>query len=254
MGTRKSLLWPLAAFTLGGALITIIGEVFKTRLIGYMRFADFVDLVGNTPLYLAALLILHKQFVQRNAPGGLRRTFFALVGIFLFGHALHLGTNAVNTFSTEIRDYRSIIPDDAYALLYFLDETLSHLIIFPARYALLACLVALDATVPLESGTARFPYLAIVFGVLFGLWEAVVFVEGQKVIIVIPVVIAVSAIWLWLWRRSGLSLGDFVRRGPAIAFMAAELPLLIIGLGVYAAIFGGFVQPSEMGALIWFMG
>ena len=58
---------------------------------------------------------------------------------------------------------------------------------------------------------------------------------------------AVGTIWLWSWRRSGIPILRFAKAGPVVMFAAGLLPALIIGLGLYAAIFGSFVEPSALG-------
>ena len=247
MSAQKSTLWLLTAFTLAAALVSLVGELFKTHLIWYFRFMDFVDLVVVAPLYLASLLLLYEQFLKANASRRLRRIFLILVCVFLYGHAMHMTANAVNTFSTEIRNYRPIIPDDSYALLHFLDETLSHLIIFAALDGLLACLLVLDAQYLASEGSRRPQALGLVFGGLFGVCEALAFIEGGKVYLVPFVVVVLGAIWLWLWRRSRSPFAAFLSAGPVTAFVGALLPSLLVALGVYAAVVGGFTQPSELG-------
>jgi hypothetical protein len=147
--------------------------------------------------------------------------------------------NAVNTFSTEIRDYRSIIPDDAYGLLYFLDETLSHILLYTTRYGLLASLLAFEhlRTPDTEmAGRQRYGWV-IALGVLFGVWETIVFTEGQKVVLAPFLVAGVAVLWVWLWRRSRPEDTRFLSAGPTTPFITGLLPSLSVGL-VLNGIFG----------------
>ncbi|MGB3715684.1 MAG: hypothetical protein WA996_14745, partial [Candidatus Promineifilaceae bacterium] len=57
---------------------------------------------------------------------------------------MHVTGNAINTFATEVRDYRALLPDDLYRLIYFLDEQLSHAILFAAITGLIACWLIFD--------------------------------------------------------------------------------------------------------------
>jgi hypothetical protein len=241
------MLLPLLLFTLGGTAVTLVGEAYKTHLIGYMRFADFVDLVILAPLYLYSLLALHDQFLQARESRRLRWMFLGLAFVFLYGHAMHVTANAIDTFSTEIRDYGSILPQDTYALIYFLDETLSHLIVFPTRYGLIGCLVVLEARSPRPIGATRAPQLAAGSGIVFGLWEAVVFTEGQKVWLIPIVVAGLALFWIWGWKTSKATLSTYLRRGPATFFTAGLLPAMLAGLVIYALAVGGFTEPSELG-------
>ncbi len=245
----KSVFWALTAFSLGSMAITLVGEAYKTRLIWYIRFADFVDLVLIAPLYLIALIALHNHFLSDRVPRRLRWAFLALAMTYLYGHAMHLTANAIDTFSTEIRDYRPLIPEDTYALIYFLDENLSHLIVFLVRYALFGCLLALEALY-LPAGDRRRIRPAIAVGTIFGLWEAIVFVEGQKVWLALLLVLALGIAWLWLWRRSQSSLREYMQSGPLAAFVSALLPAILVGLVVYGMVTGGFAEPSEISQLV----
>ena len=253
-GWQRALFWPLCSFTLGGTVLTLIGEAFKRHLIWYIRFADMMELVGLVLLYLITLMLLGDLFVTGNTSRGLRRLFLILALVFLFGHGMRVASNSVNTFSTEIRDYRGIIPNDMYALIYFFDETLAHIVLYTARYALFACLLGLEVGY-LATGPRPAPHWAgLAVGILFGLWEAVVFVEGQKVLLAPFLAVGLGAAWLWLWRRSGHSFGPFLRTGPMTAFALAEVPSLLVGLVLYAALTGGFTQPSEMTWVVSWIG
>lgn len=249
MNWQRSRLQWLVLFTLAGTLVTLVGEAFKTHLIWYFRFADLIDLVITAPLYLISLALLHEQFLKGNASRRLRLTFLVLTGVFLYGHAMHVTANAIDTFSTKIRDYNSLLPSDTYALIYFLDETLSHLILFLSRYSLFACLLLLETRYLSSATSSRPQKLAVGVGVLFGLWEAMVFTEGQKVLLVPLLVAALGGLWVWLWRQSGSAFTSFLKTGPVTSFVAGLLPSILVGLGVYALIVGGFTEPSELSLL-----
>ena len=242
-----SLIWPLALFTIGDIALTLLGEAFKTRLIWYLRFADMVDLVLVAPLYLVSLVLFYEQFLNRAVAPWLRRAFLALAVIFMYGHAMHVTANAINTFSTEIRGYGAIIPADAYALIYFLDETLSHWIVFLARFSLFACLLELELGAQPAAERARSPWPGLALGAVYGVWQAIVFTEGQKVLLAPVVVLALGGLWFWQWRLSRKPLASFLRTGLATSFVAGLLPSMLLGLGLYALVVGGFTEPSKLG-------
>jgi hypothetical protein len=242
---QKSIFWTLLLFTLAVTVVTLVGEAFKTRLIGYMRFADFIDLVLNTAIYLASLVLFVELFLQASASRLLRIVFLVLALLFMYGQAMHLGTNAVNTFATEIRKYQNL-PQDMYALLYFLDETLSHLIIDISQFCLFGCLMILEARYLASKDTARSQGGALTAGVLFGIWEAIVYIEGQKLILVPFVLLGLGGLWIWLWQRSGVRLADYLKNGPVTAFFATMLPSVLCGLAIYLVSFGSFTEPSKL--------
>ena len=86
MNWQKKMFWTLVVFTLGSMVVTLIGEAFKTHLIWYLRFADFVDLLVVAPLYLVTLLLFHELFIQGNASRGLRWAFLVLRWLWSLFH------------------------------------------------------------------------------------------------------------------------------------------------------------------------
>lgn len=87
----------------------------------------------------------------------------------------------------------------------------------------------------------------VLVGGLFGIWEAVVFVEGQKVFLAPFLILALGATWIWLWKRSNLSFAVFIKTGPVTALMVGLLPSLLVGLLGYMLIVGSFIEPSKIG-------
>ncbi len=197
MNWQKPMLWALAFFTLGSMVVALGGEAFKTHLIWHIRFADFVDLVIIAPLYLFTLLLFHAQFLRGRASRRLRWVFLVLSILYLYGHAMHLTANTIDTFSTEIRDCRPLLPDDSYALIYFLDETLSHLIVFISRYSLFACLLALEARCLASAASSRPQWPAVGVGVC---GRRSCSPRGKRY--------GWHRSWWWRWAVSGYGCGD----------------------------------------------
>jgi hypothetical protein len=248
IGWQRRIFWALFLFTLAVTLGTLLGEAFKTRLIGYMRFADFEDMVINGLLFLFSFVLLNDLFVEAKARRGLRVAFLVLSLLFIFGYGMRIASNSVNTFATEIRDYKSIIPADMYALLYFFDENLAHLIIYLSRYGLFACLLILEDQYLASKENARPQLWALATGILYGFWEAIVFLEGQKLYLIPLVMVGLGTVWVILWRQSRLPIGKFMKNGPVTAFMVGLL-VIPIGLGLWALLTGGLCEPSQ-----YFMG
>jgi|GEM_PF-6487509 len=243
---QRTSLWLLFLCTLATTVASLVGEAFKTHLIWYMRFADLMDLIAIPLLYLFGLMLFYDLFIQGNASPALRKVFIALAFLLFFGLGMRVASNTVNAFSTEIRDYRTILPKDTYALIYFFDETLAHWIIYSVRYGLYACLLWLEVRHLATGASGHLQWVGIGIGLLFGLWDVIVFVEGQKVFLAPFLVAGLGAVWIWLWRRSGKPFSTFIKTGPVTAFVAALLPSLVVGLIAYALIIGGFVEPSKL--------
>jgi hypothetical protein len=241
------ILGPLILFTLSDIVLSLLGEAVKTHLIWYIRYTDMIDLALIAPLYLVSFVWMEGQFVAAGASTWLRRAFLILAMLFLYGHAMHVTANAINTFSTEIHNYLSQIPVDTYALLYFLDETLSHYIVFITRFGLLACLLLLDITSRTPENTAPAYGWALALGCLYGVWQAIVFTEGQKVLLLPLLAIGLGVVWYILYRRQASKIFTFIRSGVMTAFVTGFIPCIFIGLLLYALIIGGFTEPSKLG-------
>lgn len=246
---QKTRLGLLILFTLGALAIGLIGEAFKTHLIWYIRFSDFIDLLIVAPLSLLCLALLHEHFQEKNVPRWLRRGFLLLAMLYVYGHAMHMTSNTINTFSTEIRDYGPLLPQDMSELVYYLDEKLSHWILFLSRYGLLACLLVLEARYLSSLISGWVHRLAVGSGVLYGIADAVVFVEGQTVYLLPIVLVGLGSLCIGLWKSSDFDFTSFWRAGPVITFVTVLLPSMVIGLGAYVWIAGGFKQFSELNLL-----
>ena len=241
------ILGPLMLFALSDIVLSLIGEAVKTQLAWYFRYTDLIDLVLIAPLYLISFVWLEEQFVDARKSPRIRRVFLILAMVFLYGHAMHITANAVNTFSTEIKHYLPQIPADTYALLYFLDETLSHYIVFIAKFGIFACILLLDTATKTGEGANPLYKWAFSLGCLYGVWEAIVFTEGQKVILLPILASGLGLVWLILWRRQGGKAIDYLRSGVMTAFVGGLIPFAFIGLFLYALITGGFIEPSKLG-------
>ncbi len=242
---QRTLFLALMLFTLGVAVVALAGEILKTRLIWYFRVTDFVDFTLNMPLYIISLVL----FVELSYEGKTSRQFRIILLVFsflfIYGNAMRTSTNAINTLATEIRDYTNL-PPDMYALLYFLDETLGHIIIDLAQFLLFGCLLYLEVRYLASPSIVRRQPWPLVAGILYGLMEAVNFIEGQKALLAPLVILGLGAMWLWLWRQSGERLRNFARSGPATAFFANLLIFFPCGMGIYWISFGSFIEPSKL--------
>lgn len=241
------ILGPLLLFTLSDIVLSLLGEAVKTHLIWFIRYTDMIDLVLIAPLYLVSFVWMEGQFVAAGASTWLRRAFLILAMLFLYGHAMHVTANAINTFSTEIHNYLPQIPVDTYALLYFLDEILSHYIVFITKFGLFACLLLLDVSSRTPEKTAPTYQWALALGGLYGLWQAIVFTEGQKVLLLPVLAIGLGLLWFILYRRQARKFFAFLQSGVMTAFVAGLIPCAFIGLLLYALVIGGFTEPSKLG-------
>ena len=241
MSNSKRLSLLLWALTIVPATAVILTHLNKRLLVGYMRVVDFVDLVVTAPFFLFVLLALHAAVFEQHKDSAWRWVSLAFIGICLYGHAMHVTANAINTYSTEIQDYKRIIPADSYALIYFLDEDLGHWLFYLGLFGVLGIWAAQN---PLRD--EKF-WSTLLSGGLFGLFYAVALIESSQ-----PWIGPLIAIWLlgcaYSWSRSAhATLLQAWKANPLLRFVAAIAVFLLVGQAVYFIAVGGFIQPSAYG-------
>jgi len=160
---------------------------------------------------------------------------------------MHATANAINTFATEVRDYRDILPDDLYRLIYFLDEELSHVLLFVAVTGLIGCWLIFDRLALARPILPQSGVLVVGLGLLWGVVKAYGHIEARTVWLMFPIVVVLMALWLYLWRRSLLSLKDYFWDRPFTTFVAVMLLFGLLAMIFWGLIFNGFPQPSELG-------
>lgn len=235
----------LWVFVLLPILAVVIGEAFKTRLIWYFRLVEIIDLLFLSPFYLVMLLFFTLTIFSGQRPGKLFPVALGLMGLTLYGQAMHLTGNAINTFSTEIRHYLQQIPSDMYQLIYFLDENLGHWIFYAGMFGSLGVwMVAERPESALPGPVGKTPTLA---GAFFGLSYAVAVIESSQAWLGF-----LAAGWLlgcsfWSSRRHGMGWRLRWRQSTWVQFGLAAALLLILGELAYAGWVGGFIQPSQFG-------
>ena len=233
IGVLPVLLWIGREFVLG-------------RTIWYFRAADLADMAILGPILMGVLLYLWFYMFRYGAPTRLLVVFAVLMIGFMWSHAMHATANSINTFATEVRDYRDVIPDDLYQLIFFLDERLSHWLLFGFTTGLLGCWLIFDQS---ELAPPIFPrnlILLFILGVIYGIVKAYGLIEARVIFMIIPSSIVLLGLWFWYWRRGGLSLSDYLRHRPFTTFVAIFSIFTVLTMIVWGIVFNGFPQPSEI--------
>ncbi len=237
----KKLNWLLWLLTLIPPLVVITTELNKTVLVGYMRIVDFVDLVVIAPFFLTIALGIHSVIYARNPASKMTWISLALIGILLYGHAMHLTANSINTYSTEIRDYRSILPDDTYALIYFLDEQLGHWLLYAGLFGLLGIWTwSCDISIPNWSSL-------LASGFIFGISYGVVLIESSQVWMALPIVLFLAGSSFLAARKRAQQFLSLVKSNPMAQFTFMTAIGILAGMSIYFTATGGFVEPSKYG-------
>lgn len=221
-------------------------ELVTTGTIWYFRIVDLADLFILTPIYIAVILFLFLYMARSGAPYSLQLVFLIFGFVFITGHAMHFTANSINTYSTEVKDYQSVIPPDTYALIYFLDEKLSHYILFVAVTGLLICWFIFDRLALAAPIMPGHPLLLLIVGVVLAVVLAYSLIEARAVWLLIPMMVILAGLWFWFFRRSDLPFRKYLTDRPFTTFAAIlVIAALILTVG-YGLIYGGFPQPSEM--------
>lgn len=247
MKKRRNLYAVIALMILFPFLALLVRELARGQTIWYFRLTDLVDLIVVAPLYLLILLWLNEYMIRHQSPVSVRIMFGMFSALLLYGHAMHLTANAINTFSTEVRNYQAILPTDTYDLIYFLDETLSHILLFIAFYGLLVNWVIFEFLATAPPLLSAPSWIVAMLGFIYGVVQTFAIVEAGKVWFVLFLQILLLFLLLWIWRKSNLTLMQYIRDRPVTLFVITFSQSLLVTLIAFYLIFGSFSQPSQLG-------
>ena len=233
IGVLPVMLWVGREFALG-------------RTIWYFRVADLADMAILGPILMAILLYLLFYMLRHGASTQLVVVFAVFSIAFMWSHAMHATANAIDTFATEVRDYRHMMPEDLYQLIFFLDERLSHWLLFGTVTGLIACWLIFDRMAIASPILPRNLLLLLILGIIYGIVKAYGLIEARAVPLVIPMFIILMGLWFWYWRRSALSLTEYLRHRPFTTFVAIMSIFAVVTMVVWGIVFNGFPQPSEI--------
>ncbi len=228
-------------FVLTPIVVVGLTEAFKTYLIWRLRIVDFVDLVFTAPFFLVMLLYFNHRIFMGQKERKLYLVSLGLMGLALYGHAMHLVGNAINTYSTEIHHYLGQIPPDTYEMIYFFDEDLGHWLLYTGLFGSLGVWMIADQQ---AKTLAWFDWLP---GGVLGLSYAISLIESSQAWMGVAAAVWLVACALWNAGQAGKKLGEQLMQLPWARFGVTAAGMLILGQLLYLAIFGSFVQPSQLG-------
>jgi hypothetical protein len=220
-------------------LTIAVVELNKTILIWHIRIVDFVDLVFLAPFYLFVLLKIQSEVFYN------KKTFafwlgLGVLSVFIYGHAMHLTGNAINTYSTEIHDYRMQIPIDTYELIYFFDENLGHWLIFAGLFGLMGIWLFEDA---LED--KRF-WLTAMPAIIIGLFQSISIIESSHPWLGLVALVFLTTILVIRLITHRENLIEILHKRPLARFVVIVILAILIGELIYFFVMGGFIQPSQI--------
>ncbi len=223
--------------------------VFFTLIFPYLIFGfyfqpwiisipDMIDLVLYPPIIGLVLYFLFEKLGGNEAPYGLRYIYILFLIIHFVGHGFHWSANAIHE---TLKHVEGSISADALAYVYFLDEILSHKIMYYSFYAMLLTLLVIDIKYSDISG--RVDGLTMLSAILFGFSVMVSAIEGQSPFEAISMGIVVMLLIVLTTKDRGTG---FLKRKPLMFFMLLANIVLLTIAGAYWVVFGGFLEPSKV--------
>lgn len=211
------------------------------------RVIDLIDITVMTAVYVAFFLYLFSKFIVR----GSRRIvllYITLMCLYIGGHFLHFGTNSIDTYLREVRHYApgQDIPSDVYEQLHFLDEVLSHVIMFATLFSILSLtsLVEIKLNLRVERSTRGWCFLLVAAAIL-GAGITVSAIEAQVLWAYFPLLAVSGAIVVTYAYLRRLRTSDILKLSFTTFFLMLLLFAALTSV-IYYSVFGSFVQPSEL--------
>ena len=246
-GSKRNTKILLAIIIILPFFLLIGREIAWGQTIGYFRVVDLADLFILAPIYAGILLFLWFRMRKFDTPRWLLIFFLVFILIFMYGHAVHFTGNSLNTYITEVNDYKDQMPADVYDMIYFLDEEFSHIILFIGSTGLIAGWLMFDQLVQAPPILPKNKLFVILVALLYGVVQTYAIIEARTLILAPIIILSLTAVWLWLWRKSGLGFGEFFRSRPFTMLVAIMLVAFVGAIVTWGLVFNGFPQPSEMG-------
>jgi hypothetical protein len=232
----NKILWLFVCFPI---IVYVVSELNKKTLIGHIRIVDFLDLILIAPFYLATFIFIHNRIFDNDQSKITKTISLVLISVFMYGHSMHLTANAINTYSTEIMNYKSILPLDTYSLIYFFDETLGHIIIYSSLF-LLFSLWALKSSF---YGKSLNPLLS---GAIWGFSLSISLIESSHPYLSIFGFLVMILSTIYNAKTNNKSWIMLIKTHVFSRFIFTASITMLFGEIIYLIIFGQFIQPSML--------
>lgn len=203
-----------------------------------IKTGDVLDLF--TALILLPLYWLLFQMKPGKLPKQFEMVIFmVLAGTWAAGQGMHLSANSIGHLLQEMQD------SDIYALTYFFDEELSHIIWHIGIIGLSALIIFRQWEDPFDEGAELQPSI-IIAGILYGLTFALAIMEGGTGLLGVLFAILATAAILILSR--GLLKKEPLNLFFLIAYFLASI-IFIAWLIYWSISCGQFSFPEPLAAL-----
>jgi hypothetical protein len=202
-----------------------------------MSVQDTVDLL--TPLVLIPIYwMMFRAVTQGQAKVSEQIAFMVLAALWALGQGMHLSANSVNNLAENLakKQVLDILSTDIYRLTYFYDEVLSHYAWHLGILGLAALLIYAGIHWPTSEPTS-WGWVATA-GVIYGLTNALVFLEGQTAHLGLPFA-ALATLTVLLRGR------DKLREQPVLAFLFIAFAVTLVLMALWGIGCSGFPEPMD---------
>jgi len=200
---------------------------------GIISYPDLIDLLLYPPIIGLLFYLTWRNLEVKSE--FLNYLFILLFAIHFVGHGLHWAANALN----ETMKYYGNVAESIHSYAYFLDEFLSHKIMYYTAIGML--LLILYVSKDLSSKLLiKEKLIAELSSLIYGFSITISFIEGQSPYeaILFGVIILLAPI-LYTRKIKEIYEKPFIRYFFHLGFW------IILWASLYFVIFHGFPQPSE---------
>lgn len=237
------LLFWLILYALSFTIFHIAPVFLNSEFKELLRTSDLIDMFTPIavvfPFYIVCVFVIQASSETSNSISVPGTIFILLIGTVLFveGHGMHLSANAIGHYLESTRD------SPIFALSYFLDEILGH-ILWHTGILLLSIGLILAAWKFNPNRVYHIRMAPIVCAsLLYGLTYFLVAVEGQTIIFTLPLSFVIPIIIWWQKRKNYIILV----RNPVLLFYCFAYILAFILFILWGTLNRGFPQFSDLG-------
>ena len=208
------------------------------RMVWVFRVIDVFDIILQTISYFALAIYIFVRCIPRD---GYREHLICMVltSLLIGGHMMHFAANALDMHYKEVLyvDTENAMPESAYTLLHFLDEYLSHIILFTSMILLMT--LGVISEIGRENGARNLDLLdriliifsSLILGVALGLTA----VESSIPVYMIVLSVANLGVIIWFYRERAR---DSISKYPFSLYVVILLTLIVVSDAVYCMLFG----------------
>jgi hypothetical protein len=237
-------------------VVIAIRVLVRGLFLGPLGVEEIVDVVLSLPLFIGFVFFVNKSLsktadsssLEEISSSKLKKTnALGLISLFILilGYGIHLAANAINVYITELNDYKDLILEEVYNLIFFYDEFLGHLFIFLGFIGLSLVLVIKELYMPnkiIDVSNLSLITSYILWFFLGGILS-IISIEATYFIKFMIGVSTLSLIVLqFLFIKRGIILKSIIY-ASSIRFMCVGLIIFSI---LYYIIVGEFIPPSDI--------